>query len=416
MQPPLAYNQIVADVQPPPPSYDQITAARLCGMPSGCHVGDSSVPQQTLVDGASPTKVLGATMTVPSLRAVGSSVERVAPLLDPRLTCPLTVDTSVEYEMPASACPPKNCEPLLMVHPQYFEFQRHRRLQGGWCRCQLCCFYGRGSSSSAETANGVDLSAGAVFRQSASMLLKSSTSSSSSASGRVQKPEFKVPKEPAAARHRSVAASGTLRQSCQLPQQQHHQQQPRPSGVSSYQSFRQPQRGTDTFVAQSANLPYQQNSGINPNSGLTQYTATARAPQMTVQNSGFALENGSMSGNFMTMHPVQSVQNSGTQSCQCAACVSSSAASKVRYQLPVVSAASATTSFSVCDSGGRRKRAYSTVFPGDGANSAAEKTVSPLQWSGGISSGRCAKRTRLCSEYSRSHLDSQFCLPNFAVI
>ena len=56
---------------------------------------------------------------------------------------PLFVDTTVEYDLPKAAYPPENSEPLLMVHPQYFEHLRHRRTLGAGCACQLCNFYGR---------------------------------------------------------------------------------------------------------------------------------------------------------------------------------------------------------------------------------------------------------------------------------
>ncbi|XP_043199525.1 histone-lysine N-methyltransferase 2D-like [Amphibalanus amphitrite] len=59
------------------------------------------------------------------------------------LSQPLFVDTTVEYDLPKAAYPPDNSEPLLMVHPQYFEHLRHRRTLGAGCACQLCNFYGR---------------------------------------------------------------------------------------------------------------------------------------------------------------------------------------------------------------------------------------------------------------------------------
>ncbi|XP_037073456.1 uncharacterized protein LOC119094504, partial [Pollicipes pollicipes] len=59
------------------------------------------------------------------------------------LSQPLFVDTTVEYDLPKEAYPPENSEPLLIVHPQYFEHLRHRRTLGSACVCQLCNFYGR---------------------------------------------------------------------------------------------------------------------------------------------------------------------------------------------------------------------------------------------------------------------------------
>ncbi|XP_037088468.1 uncharacterized protein LOC119109033 [Pollicipes pollicipes] len=82
----------------------------------------------------------------------GRAVPCAAPLRSSRvssssdakdLSQPLFVDTTVEYDLPKEAYPPEHSEPLLIVHPQYFEHLRHRRTLGAGCVCQLCNFYGR---------------------------------------------------------------------------------------------------------------------------------------------------------------------------------------------------------------------------------------------------------------------------------
>lgn len=66
---------------------------------------------------------------------------------------PLTVDTSVEYEIPRSALPSEGSRPLLMVHPQYYEFRRHLKQQHGACQCQLCLVYGHNPLSPASLSS-----------------------------------------------------------------------------------------------------------------------------------------------------------------------------------------------------------------------------------------------------------------------
>ena len=89
----------------------------------------------------------GRAVPVPTPVPAPLRSSRVSSSSDARVTKdfsqPLFVDTTVEYDLPKAAYPPENSEPLLIVHPQYYEHLRHRRTLGAGCACQLCNFYGR---------------------------------------------------------------------------------------------------------------------------------------------------------------------------------------------------------------------------------------------------------------------------------
>jgi len=107
-----------------------------------------------------PGRAMSCVMPLSSNRVSSSSDS--APALTPAkdFSQPLFVDTTVEYDLPKEAYPPENSEPLLIVHPQYFEHLRHRRTLGATCSCQLCNFYGRriplgGQDAAAAAASAV---------------------------------------------------------------------------------------------------------------------------------------------------------------------------------------------------------------------------------------------------------------------
>lgn len=172
------------------------------------------------------------------------------------LTRPLFVDTTVEYDLPKDAYPPENSEPLLIVHPIYYEHLRHRRTLGAACTCQLCNFYGRHLPHGGQAAAAASSAAEAV-----SSTTGSASGDKAAASQVFQRPEM----PPLCTSYQQQQSQHLLRQ-----QQQQLQQQQRDQHLLQQQQLQrfqlQQQQGAarfncrqlETTVLSDARLMYQQ--------------------------------------------------------------------------------------------------------------------------------------------------------------